>query len=171
MYIPAKKRKKRVFFLNGRHNNNRIAQANTATTPTSTTQIESYVPVTCAPSTTAAATKAGTSTHFATPPCLSSSPVDIGCFFFAAPRRISFVAIYFLDRGCVVALVGRWRRFFTMWGAQQSEEERRTKKNTDDIRTTTSWHKLPTAKRFRDAKTIISFSFFFFSAPCAPLCQ
>ena len=69
----------------GRHNNNRSAHANTATTPTSTTQMQAYVPVTHAPSTTAAATTAATSTSFATPPCPSSPPVGIGYYFIAAP--------------------------------------------------------------------------------------
>ena len=70
---------------NGRHNNNRSAHANTATAPTSTTQMEAYIPVTHAPSTTAAATTAATSTSSATPPCPSSPPVCIGYFFIAAP--------------------------------------------------------------------------------------
>ena len=70
---------------NGRHNNNRSAHANTTTTPTSTTQMEDYVPVTHAPSTTAAATTAATSTSFATPPCPPSPPVGIGYSFIAAP--------------------------------------------------------------------------------------
>ena len=72
---------------NGRHNNNRSAHANTATTPTSTTQMEAYVPVTHAPSmTTAAATAAATSTSFATPSCPSSPPAGIGYSFIAAPQ-------------------------------------------------------------------------------------
>ena len=70
---------------NGRHSNNRSAYANTATTPTSTTQMEAYVPVTHDASITAAATTAATSTSFATPPCPSSPPVGIGYSFIAAP--------------------------------------------------------------------------------------
>ena len=70
---------------NVRHNNNHSAHANTATTPTSTTQMEAYVPVTHAPSTTAAATTAATFAYFATPPCPSSPPVGIGYYFIAAP--------------------------------------------------------------------------------------
>ena len=69
---------------NGRHNTNRSAHANTATTPTSTTQMEAYVPVTHAPSTAAAATTAATSTFFATPSCPSSPPVGIGYSVIAA---------------------------------------------------------------------------------------
>ena len=70
---------------NGPHNNNRSAHANTGTTPTSTTQMEVYVPVTHAPSTTAPATTAAISTSFATPPCPSSPPVGEVFFFIAAP--------------------------------------------------------------------------------------
>ena len=71
-----------------RHNNNRRAHANTATTPSSTTQIEAYVPGKHAPSTTAAATTAATSSSFAVPPC---PPIAIGYSFIAAPP-ITFVA-------------------------------------------------------------------------------
>ena len=71
---------------NGRHNNNRSAHANTATTPTSTTQMEAYVPAIRAPPTNVAATTADASTSFATPPCPSSPPVGISYFFIAAPR-------------------------------------------------------------------------------------
>ena len=70
---------------NGRHNNNRGAHANTAITPTSTTQMEAYVPVTHAPSTPVSATTEATSTSFATPPCPPSSPAGIGYSFIAAP--------------------------------------------------------------------------------------
>ena len=71
---------------NGRHNNNHSAHANTATTLTSTTQMEAYVPEIPAPSTiTAAATTAATSTSFATPSCPPSPPVGIGYSFIAAP--------------------------------------------------------------------------------------
>ena len=65
----------------GRDNNNRSAHANTATTPTSTPQMEAYVPEIHAPSTTAAATTAVTSTSFATPSCPSSPPVGLGYAF------------------------------------------------------------------------------------------
>ena len=71
---------------NGRHNNNRSAHANTAITPTSTTQMEAYVPRIHAPSTTAAATTAAaTSTSLATRPCPSSPAVGIGYSIIAAP--------------------------------------------------------------------------------------
>ena len=70
---------------NGRHSINCSAHANTATNPTSTSQIEAYVPVTHAPSTTVAATTAATSTSFETPPCPSSPPVSMGYSLIAAP--------------------------------------------------------------------------------------
>ena len=70
---------------NGRHNNNRSAHANTVTTLTSTTQIKDYVPITHAPSTTAAATTEATSMSFTTPRCPSSPPLGIGYAFIAAP--------------------------------------------------------------------------------------
>ena len=70
---------------NRRHDNNRSAHANTATTPTLTTQIEAYVPEIHTPSTTTAATTAATSASFATPPCPSSPPVGVGHSFIAAP--------------------------------------------------------------------------------------
>ena len=70
---------------NGRHNNNRSAHANTATTPTSTTQVEAYVAEIHAPSIISSATTAATSTSFATPSCPSSVPVGIGYIFIAAP--------------------------------------------------------------------------------------
>ena len=57
------------------HNSKCSAHANTVTTPSSTTQIENYVPMTHTPSTTAAATKSATSASFAAPPCPSSPPV------------------------------------------------------------------------------------------------
>ena len=81
----SKTRRPRPGQQNGRHNNNCSAHANTATTPTSTTQMEAYVAVTHAPFTTAAATTAATSTSFATPPCSSSPPVGIGYSFIAPP--------------------------------------------------------------------------------------
>ena len=71
---------------NGRHNNNRSAHANTATTPTSTTQMEDYVPGIHAPSTTAAATSTANSKFCAIPPCPSSPGVGIGYSFIAAPQ-------------------------------------------------------------------------------------
>ena len=70
---------------NGRHNNNRSARANTATTSALTTQMEAYIPVTHAPFTIAAATTAATSTSFATPRCPSSPPLGIGYSFIVAP--------------------------------------------------------------------------------------
>ena len=70
---------------NGRHNNNRSTHANTATTPSSTTQMKAYISVTHDPSTTAAATTAATSTSFATPPCPPSPPVGIDYFIAATP--------------------------------------------------------------------------------------
>ena len=69
----------------GRQNNNHSAHVNTATNPTSTTQMKAYVPGIHAPSITAAATTAAASTSFATPPFPSSPPVAIGYLFIAAP--------------------------------------------------------------------------------------
>ena len=76
---------------NGWYNNNRSAHANTATTPTSTTQMEAYVPGIHAPSTTAAAITAATSTFLATFSCPSSPPVGIGYSLIAA-RPINIAA-------------------------------------------------------------------------------
>ena len=80
-----KTRRPRPGQQNGRHNNNRSAHANTATTPNSTTQMEAYVPVTHAPSATTAAITAATSTSFGTPPYPSSPPGGIGDSFIAGP--------------------------------------------------------------------------------------
>ena len=81
----------------GRHTNNRSAHANTATTPTSATQMEAYVPRIHAPFTIAAATTAATSTSFGTPLCPSSPPVGIGCYSFivAPPNNIAAQPVAF----------------------------------------------------------------------------
>ena len=63
-----KTRRPRPGQQNCQHNNNHSSHANTASTLNSTMQMEAYVPVTHAPSATAPATAAATSTSFATPP-------------------------------------------------------------------------------------------------------